>query len=91
MYLTLVRFSLQGKDLTPLYSITTPWRIREQSERSGFSSFLVTFLSFLSKKKRKKVTKRFEIKEEILIKIKYLRLKKNNYKQRDLKLKKNIN
>jgi hypothetical protein len=26
--------------------------------------FLVTFLSFLSKKKRKKVTKRFEIKEE---------------------------
>jgi argininosuccinate synthase len=63
MYLTLVRFSLQGKDLTPLYSITTPWRIREQSERSGFSSFLVTFF-FSFHKEKKKVTKRFEIKEK---------------------------
>jgi hypothetical protein len=38
----------------------------------------VTFLSFLSKKKRKKVTKRFEIKEKFSL----------NKQQRDLRLKK---
>jgi len=33
--------------------------------------FLVTFFSFLFTKKRKKVTKRFDIKENILIKKKF--------------------
>jgi hypothetical protein len=68
MYLTLVRFSLQGKDLTPLYSTTTPRRFREWSDRPGFSSFLVTFF-FSFHKEKKKVTKRFEIKEELKYKI----------------------
>ena len=51
-------------------SITKPWRIREQSERSGFSSFLVTFF-FSFQKEKKKVTKRFEIKEKLKLKMKY--------------------
>jgi len=43
------------------------WRIREQSERPGFFS-LVTLLSFLYIKKRKKVTKRFDMKEKFYLK-----------------------
>jgi hypothetical protein len=75
MYLTLVRFSLQGKDLIPLYSITTPWRIpldmgpRDVPTRGpvlrtlGFLFFFGTiFFSF--HKEKKKVTKRFEMKEK---------------------------
>jgi hypothetical protein len=40
------------------------WRIREQSERSGFSSFLEPFF-FSFHKEKKKVTERFEIKEKL--------------------------
>ena len=53
-----------------LQSTTTPWRIREQSERSGFSSFLVTFF-FSFQKEKNKVTKNFEIKEKLKLKMKY--------------------
>ena len=48
-------------------SITTPWRIRERSDRSGFSSFLVTFF-FSFQKEKKKVTERYEIKEKLKLK-----------------------
>jgi len=43
------------------------WRIRERSERPGFSSFLVTFF-FSFHKEKKKVTKRFDMKEKFYIK-----------------------
>ena len=52
------------KYFIPPKSITTLWRFRERSERPGFSSFLVTFFFSLHKEK-KKVTERFEIKEEL--------------------------
>ena len=43
------------------------WRIRERSERPGFSSFLVTFF-FSFHKEKKKVTKKFEIKKKFYLK-----------------------
>jgi hypothetical protein len=58
--------SLLG-DRTCFYTKTKPWRFREQSDRPGFSSFLVTFFFSLHKEK-KKVTVRFEIKEELKLK-----------------------
>ena len=60
--------NLQGKYFKYLQNTTTPWRIREQSERSGFSSFLVTFF-FSFHKEKKKETKRFEIKEKLKFKV----------------------
>jgi hypothetical protein len=60
-------FSLQGKYFKILQNITIPWRIREWNDRSGFSSFLVTFF-FSFQKEKKKVTERFEIKEELKLK-----------------------
>ena len=60
-------FSLQGKYFKILQNITIPWRIREWNDRSGFSSFLVTFF-FSFQKEKKKVTERFEIEEELKLK-----------------------
>ena len=57
------KFQFACEYLTPPQSITTPRRIRERSDRPGFSSFLVTFFCSFHKEK-KKVTKRFEIKEK---------------------------
>jgi hypothetical protein len=42
-----------------LQSTTTPWRIREQSERSGFFSFFGTFFFFSFQKEKKKSNKEF--------------------------------
>ena len=53
----------QNHNSKTLMSNTTPHRIREQSDRSGFSSFLVTFF-FSFHKEKKKVKEKFEIKEE---------------------------
>jgi hypothetical protein len=60
---------------------TKPWRIREQSDRPGFFSFFGYFFSFLSKKKRKKVTKKFEIKEKLQLKKEELNYKNQNQKK----------
>ena len=62
--------SKQNHNSKTLMSIPKPRRIREQSERSGFSSFLVTFF-FSFQKEKKKVTKRYEIKEKLKLKMKY--------------------
>jgi hypothetical protein len=61
-----------GKSITRrpnlfLYDNKTPWRIREWNDRPGFSSFLVTFF-FSFHKEKKKVTKRFEMKEKLKLK-----------------------
>jgi hypothetical protein len=61
-------FSLQGKYIKPQQNNTTPWRIREWNDRSGFFSFFGYFFSFLYIKKRKKVTRRFEIEEKLKLK-----------------------
>jgi hypothetical protein len=63
-------FSLQGKYFKILQNITIPWRIREWNDRSGFFSFFGYFFSFLYIKKRKKVTRRIEIKRKCKLSIK---------------------
>jgi hypothetical protein len=67
---------LKDKYFSTLQSSTTLRRIREQSDRPGFSSFLVTFFFSLHKEK-KKVTKRFEIKEESYLKVNLVLLELN--------------
>jgi len=51
-------------------TIRKPWRFRERSERPGFFSLFGYFFSFLFIKKREKVTRQFEIKEELKLKSK---------------------